>query len=72
MPGMSGFDVLRALHDAAGRPPVIIMSSHDDVSARVHFFAAGAKAYLCKPFDDRVLLDAILKALNRGRIASSP
>lgn len=48
------------------------MSSHDDVSARVHFFAAGAKAYLCKPFDDRVLLDAILKALNRGRIASSP
>lgn len=70
MPGMSGLELLRALDDVTGRLPAIIMSGHDDPSARAQCFAAGAKAYLCKPFDEKVLLDALIKALDRGDFAS--
>ena len=72
MPDMSGLDVLRALDDVADRLPVIIISGHDDPTARAQCFAAGAKAYLCKPFDDSVLLDAITLALDHGYPASEP
>ena len=69
---MSRLEVLRALNDVASRLPVIIISGHDDPSVRSQCFAASAKAYLCKPFDDKVLFEAITVALDHGGTASGP
>jgi FixJ family two-component response regulator len=63
MPGLSGLEVLRALDNADAHLPTIIITAHDEPAARDECARRGAAAYLRKPLDDRVLLDAIDKAL---------
>jgi len=61
--GMTGFALQARL--AADRVviPIIFISAHDDVSLRERAAASGAAAYLRKPFNDELLLDAIRDAL---------
>jgi FixJ family two-component response regulator len=63
MPEMSGFDVqcLLALEHAG--VPVVVVTGHDTPESRVRALKLGAKAYLCKPVDDEVLLSAIGSAI---------
>jgi len=63
MGGMSGLQVLRELQAAPQRPPVVIITAHDEPETREQCRAAGAAAYLRKPLDDRLLLNAISAAL---------
>jgi FixJ family two-component response regulator len=63
MPGMSGFDVLERLAETHANVPVIIMTGNDSPEARETALNGGAAAYLRKPIGDRVLLDAISKAI---------
>jgi FixJ family two-component response regulator len=60
--GMSGFEVQERLAIRGVEIPIIFITAHDDVVTRDRARSAGAVAYLRKPFDDRVLLDAIRKA----------
>jgi FixJ family two-component response regulator len=57
--GMGGFEV--QAHLVANRIviPIIFITAHDDVATRERAQNSGAAAYLCKPFDDEVLLDTI-------------
>ena len=66
MPGMSGFEVQARLAEAGDELPVIIITAHDSPEARERALAAHAAAYLCKPLDDQVLLDAIAAAVAPG------
>jgi FixJ family two-component response regulator len=59
MPGLSGTDVQRALNRAGVRVPVVVITAHDSALARAECMREGAVAYLCKPVDERVLLDAL-------------
>ena len=59
MPEMTGHDVQRALKRADASVPVIIITGFDEPEARVRCLAAGACAYLLKPLDDQVLLEAV-------------
>jgi FixJ family two-component response regulator len=59
MPGLSGMDVQRALNRTGAHLPVVIVSAHDSPSAREECLREGAVAYLCKPVDERVLLNAL-------------
>jgi FixJ family two-component response regulator len=61
--GMSGFDLQAQL--TADRVPIsiIFITAHDDVSLRERAEASGAAAYLCKPFNDELLLNAIRKVV---------
>src|SRR5882672_34478 len=52
MPGLNGVEVLNALARAGLRVPAIIVTGHDEPESRARCLAAGAAAYLCKPFDD--------------------
>src|SRR4030095_13513071 len=63
MNGMSGFDLLR--HLAAGEPriPVVILTAHGDEETRRRSLAAGAIAFLDKPFHAHALLEAVRGAL---------
>ncbi len=60
MPGMDGFTLLEALAGRAeGMPRVIMMSAEGSQSDRHRAQAAGAVAYLTKPFDVVELLTLI-------------
>ena len=63
MPNLPGVDVQRALNRAGAHFPVIIMTAHDSPCAREECLREGAVAYLCKPLDERVLLNALSLAL---------
>jgi FixJ family two-component response regulator len=64
MPGLSGADVLRELNRSGAHIPTIVVTAHDSPGARAECERLGAVAYLCKPLDERVLLDALRVALN--------
>jgi FixJ family two-component response regulator len=58
MPGLSGLDVQRDLADRQLRMPTIIVTADDETRG---WNAAGAVAYLGKPFEDDVLLATIAR-----------
>jgi FixJ family two-component response regulator len=57
--GMSGFALQARLTADGVVIPIIFITAHDDVSSRERAEQSGAAAYLCKPFDEQLLLDAI-------------
>ena len=63
MPGMGGLELQRRLATRGGGPPVIIITAHGDDEARAEALAAGAVAFLKKPFKEETLLEAISSAL---------
>ena len=67
MPGMSGLELQRRLAAHSGGPPVIIITAHGDDEARAEALAAGAVAFLKKPFKEETLLGAISSALSLDR-----
>jgi FixJ family two-component response regulator len=67
MPGMGGLELQRRLAARGGAPPVIIITAHDDDEARAEALAAGAVAFLSKPFKEETLLGAISSALSLDR-----
>lgn len=64
MPGMNGFDVLRA--SAGELPPVVFVTAHDEFAVRA--FEEQAWDYLLKPFDAERLHQTLERV--RARLAS--
>jgi len=71
MPHLSGFDVQRALKQAASQVPVVIITGDDSPESRALALGQGAKAYLRKPVDDTMLLDAIQTAMRSSPAAAT-
>jgi FixJ family two-component response regulator len=67
MPGMSGLQVLQALRSAHRPLPTVIITAHDTPEMSEQCRAAGVKAYLRKPLDERVLLNSISSSLASRR-----
>jgi len=63
LPGMDGFQLHERVVASGVRRPVIFLTAHPDEYKRAHAQAAGAAAYLEKPFNADVLLKAIQEAL---------
>ena len=63
MNGMSGFDLLRHLAATEPRIPVVILTAHGDEETRRRSLAAGAIAFLDKPFHAHALVEAVRSAL---------
>lgn len=59
MPGLDGFDMLKALGERPAHPPVIIITGHDEAGNCERVKALGACAYLLKPVPAAPLLEAI-------------
>ena len=66
MPVMSGQALLRQIRKMSARLPVVVITAHDTAETRDDCIAAGAAAYLRKPLDDRLLLNAISVALAKS------
>jgi two-component system, LuxR family, response regulator FixJ len=64
LPGASGLDLQRRLVEKGRAHPVIFITAHDTVTARREADALGAVAFLVKPFEGRLLLNAVQEALS--------
>lgn len=67
MAGMTGYETCRQLknHATLRGIPVIFISSHDQIAARLRGYEAGAEDYIVKPFDPPELLAKISTLLNK-------
>ncbi len=72
LPGMDGWQVLRALRAAGQTLPVLFLSARDRVEDRVQGLELGADDYLVKPFAFAELLARVRTLLRRGRTPSMP
>lgn len=63
MPEMNGLDLVDQMLDADHVVPLIIISAYEDERIRERALQAGAIAFLQKPFNDQILLDALHVAL---------
>ena len=62
LPGMSGFDLQRALARRHVGLPVIMITGYGDIRAAVRAMKAGAIDFIEKPFSGQLLLDRITYA----------
>src|SRR5258705_3538594 len=67
LPGVSGFDVLRALR-ATSRIPVLMLTARGDDVDRIVGLELGADDYLSKPFNPRELVARIRAILRRTQV----
>jgi FixJ family two-component response regulator len=65
LPGMSGLELQQRLGSARPRIPIVFITAHEDQQARHEALAVGAVAFLIKPFDEQVLMNAVSQALGR-------
>jgi len=66
MPEMTGLELQKQMVASGAEIPVIFISAHEDSQAVELALAAGAVAFLYKPFDDQDLLAAIYGALDQS------
>ena len=65
MPGMTGFDLQRALAKRAIAIPIVFLTALVDESARLQAMKNGAVDFLLKPVDVEKLTDAVERAFKR-------
>ena len=63
MPGMTGFELCRSMAASGRCLPTILMSGRDDPHTRKMMRVLTPIASLIKPFDEKILVRAIRKAL---------
>lgn len=68
MPGLDGFEVVRALRarDATRQTPIILLSARAGEEARVEGLDAGAHDYMVKPFSPRELVARVRAQLEQS------
>ena len=66
MPGMSGLELQRQIAAANWRIPIIFVTSYADGDEQAQALEAGAVNYLCKPFREEDLINAIDVALKHS------
>jgi FixJ family two-component response regulator len=63
LPGVSGLELQRRLVEAGRERPVVFITAHDTSAARREAEALHAVAFLTKPFEGRLLLGAVQRAI---------
>jgi FixJ family two-component response regulator len=66
MPHVNGLEVQQRLVRRGKAPEIIFISAHDEAGVRERALAAGALAFLCKPFNDELLVATLREALKRS------
>ncbi len=71
LPGMSGLETFRAIHEIDPKLPVIIMTAYGTTETAIQATKLGAFEYVLKPFDVPDMLALIAQALDAGRFMHS-
>ena len=66
MPKMSGLDLQKRVIESGSKVPIIFITAHEDPGLREQAMKAGAIAFLRKPFEEQLLLEAISSVCERG------
>lgn len=66
LPGMSGLEFQTELGRLGIDLPVVFITAHADVPMGVQAMKAGAVEFLCKPFREQDLLDAVRTAIKKN------
>jgi nitrogen regulation protein NR(I) len=72
MPGLSGLDLVKQLHLAKPRLPIILITAHGTTETAIEATKAGAYDYLVKPFEMEELLQLVTKSVANSRVLSRP
>jgi FixJ family two-component response regulator len=72
LPGMSGLDLQDHLRAEGPNIPIIVITAFPEPELKRRAEAAGAAAFLVKPFDGQELIARIEESLSRDRGPSKP
>ncbi len=72
MPGLNGLDLVRQLHAAQPRLPIILITAFGTTQTAIEATKFGAYDYLLKPFEIPQLLELIRRAVDSNRLMSEP
>ncbi len=72
LPGLSGLDLVRELHVAKPRLPIILITAHGTFETAIEATKSGAFDYLLKPFDLPEFIKLIDKAIASRRLMTEP
>src|SRR5579863_5370053 len=72
LPGLSGLELVRQLHEAQPRLPVVLMTAHGTIETAIEATKLGAYDYLQKPFEMPGLLSVLHCAVDAGRLMREP
>jgi nitrogen regulation protein NR(I) len=72
LPGLGGLDLVRQLHTAQPRLPVVLMTAHGGVDMAIEATKLGAYDYLQKPFEMPELLETLHRATEASRLMREP
>jgi two-component system response regulator GlrR len=66
MEGMDGMTLFNRIHSHNPSLPVLILTAHGTIPDAFEAASRGVSAYLTKPFDSKILLEHIARALDRA------
>jgi len=72
LPGQSGFDILKAVHEARPTLPVVILTARGEEDDRIKGLRLGADDYVVKPFSVLELLARVEAVLRRSPERPTP
>src|SRR5258706_8663952 len=72
MPGMNGLELVRQLHIARPRLPILMMAAHGTTAPAIEAMQAGAYDYLLKPFEIPELLKLVGQAVAASQLMTEP
>jgi DNA-binding NarL/FixJ family response regulator len=67
MPGLSGVDLIRRLHEEKPALPILVLSMHNEAQVVARALKAGASGYVAKDSEPEILLLAIRKIAAGGK-----
>ena len=67
MPGLNGMELQQVLADRGCLLPIIFLTGHGNIATTVQAMKRGAADFLTKPADERDLIAAVEKALEKNR-----
>jgi DNA-binding NtrC family response regulator len=70
LPGLGGLELVKRLHDAKPKLPIILMTAHGTTETAIEATKLGAYDYILKPFEAHELLDLVAAAVDAGRLMS--
>ena len=66
MPGMDGMTLFERVHATRPDLPVLVLTAHGTIPDAFNAAARGVFSYLTKPYDSKLLLECIRRALHRN------
>jgi len=72
LPGMSGLETFKRIHDIEPKLPVIMMTAYGTTETAIEATKQGAFDYILKPFEIPDMLHVIRNAIEAGRFMRSP